>query len=174
MTAHNRVLVNRKHDNWWNLIWMKQGSWHKGELNYFQEFHINDSGFTLQCAVMIIIFQIFLKFQDKLKLPFYWHWLGLLWFMHHRSRATWYNIIEATIRNKPVQFHLTDATRPDLEDQNLSSSSQNRKMGNLCKRLFGVFTSLWLIADMAFDILQIIEYSGEECLQERGEKDCNW
>ena len=45
---------------------------------------------------------------------------------------------------------------------------------NLCKRLFGVFTALWLIADMAFDILQIIDYSGEECLQKRGEKDCNW
>ena len=37
-----------------------------------------------------------------------------------------------------------------------------------------MFTSLWLIADMAFDILQIIDYSGEECLQKRGEKDCNW
>ena len=45
---------------------------------------------------------------------------------------------------------------------------------NLCKRLFGVFTALWLIADMAFDILQIIDYSGEECLQKRGEKNCNW
>merc|ERR1712110_260839 len=75
-----------------------------------------------------------------------------------------------------VQFLLTEAKTTDLKKQNLSSSSQNRKMGkdNLCKRLFGVFTSLWLIADMAFDIQQIIEYSGEECLQKRGEKDCNW
>ena len=45
---------------------------------------------------------------------------------------------------------------------------------NLCKRLFGVFTALWLIADMAFDILQLIEYSGEECLQKRGKETCYW
>ena len=37
-----------------------------------------------------------------------------------------------------------------------------------------MFTALWLIADMAFDMLQIIDYGGEECHQKRGEKDCNW
>ena len=40
-------------------------------------------------------------------------------------------------------------------------------MNKLWKRLFRVFTSFWLIADMAFDVMTIIDYGGSECRQKR-------